>query len=147
MVKRLPGVGTLMLFSLKKNKAQTYFHLFSLYPSPSLLQVRQKGPRFRNQSVEENSSTEGTADYSWDLISKAVLTFGYSADPAGRSQPPVEDAGCAAPLQSTYQKMLVAGLSCSHTAPRLCPVHSRSAGPVREEKNCCLLLFFWGNVF
>lgn len=35
--------------------------------------------------MEENSSTEGPADCSWDLISKAVLTFGYSADPAGRS--------------------------------------------------------------
>lgn len=108
MVKRLPGVGGLMLSFLKKNKAQTCFHLFSLYPSPSLLQAEQKGPRFRNQSMEENSSTEGTADYRWDLISKAVLTFGYSADPAGRSQPPVEDAGCTAPLQSTYLKVLVA---------------------------------------
>lgn len=97
--------------------------------------------------MEENSSTEGPADCSQDLISKAVLTFGYSADPAARSQSPAEDAGDAAPLQSTYLKVLVAGLSCSHTAPGLCPGHSRSAGPVREEENCCLLSFFLWDVF
>lgn len=80
-------------------------------------------------------------------ISKAILTFGYSADPAGCSQSPAEDAADAAPLQSTYLRVLLAGQSCSHTAPGFCPVHSRSAGPVREEKNCCLLLFFLWDVF
>lgn len=45
------------------------------------------------------------------------MTFGYSADPAGHSQSPAEDAGDAAPPQSTFLKVLVAGLSCSHTSP------------------------------
>lgn len=97
--------------------------------------------------MEEDSSTEGPADCSWDLISKAVLTFGYSDDPAGCSQSLVEDTGDAEPLQSTYLKVLVAGLSCSHTAPGLYPVHSKSTGPVREEKNWCLILFFLWDVF
>lgn len=84
MVKRLPGVGRLTCFLLlRKTEHRLVFTI--CIPVLPCSQAGQKGPRFRNQSMEENSNTEGPADCSWDLISKAVLTFGYSADPAGHS--------------------------------------------------------------
>lgn len=137
MVRRLPGVGRLTCFLLLRKTRDGENNTPVLHCS----QAGQKGPRFRNQSMEENSSTEGPAHCSWDLISKAILTFGYSAEATGHSHSPAEDAGDAAPLQNTYLRVLLAVWSCSPTAPGLCPVRCRSAGPVREEKNCCLLFF------
>lgn len=71
------------MLSSRKNRAQTCFHRLCIPVLPRF-QAGQKGPRFRNRLMENNSSMK-VLQTSWDLIPKAVLTFGYSADPAGRS--------------------------------------------------------------
>lgn len=57
---------THVLSSSKKNRAQTCFHHLCI-PVLPCSQAGQKDLRFRNWSIEENSSTEGPEDCSWDL--------------------------------------------------------------------------------